>query len=333
MNEREIIDTISSLVGTTGRDIVVSIGDDCAVIEKDDKTAWLLTMDTLVEAVHFDHAWHAPELLGRKTVSVNVSDVAAMGGEPRFILLSVGLKPQFDPDWFRLFSRGITDACRDYGCLLVGGDTVQSPGGDSFTVTAIGEARKDQVIYRSGARDGDNIWVSGFLGNAAAGLELCKRGRAADTEFTDQINAHVNPEARVTLGKLLGDSGIIRSMMDLSDGLATDLAHLCKRSQVKAHVFASQLPIAKSMVDLATTFEFDAEQLALSGGEDYELLMTVPSQYTSTLLDIGAQCDVNLTQIGTITSCDDEKGGVFLISEDGERKQIDYGGFDHFRAP
>ena len=161
MNERQIIDTIAALAGPAGGRLFKGIGDDCAVIGGDSGRAWLLTMDTLIEGVHFDPAFHPPELLGRKAVSVNVSDIAAMGGVPAFALLSAGLPPGFDQDWFAAFARGLARACADYGCRIIGGDTVASPAGYNFSLTVLGEAPAEEVLYRSGARVGDTIWVSG----------------------------------------------------------------------------------------------------------------------------------------------------------------------------
>ena len=146
MNERQIIDTIAALAGPADGRLLKGIGDDCAVIASDSGRAWLLTMDTLIEGVHFDPAFHPPELLGRKAVSVNVSDIAAMGGTPCFALLSAGLPPGFDPAWFTAFGRGLAGACADYGCRIIGGDTVASPAGYNFSLTLIGEALAEQVL-------------------------------------------------------------------------------------------------------------------------------------------------------------------------------------------
>ena len=172
MTERDLIEQIRTLTCNKGEGLVQGIGDDCAVVEKDQQHVWLLTMDTLVESVHFDCSWHPPYLLGRKAVSVNVSDIAAMGGRPVFALLSLGLPADFAPEWATELSRGINDACRHYGCLLIGGDTVCSPEKVTLTLTLIGETEKDRVLYRHTACPGDAIWVSGSLGYAAAGLDF-----------------------------------------------------------------------------------------------------------------------------------------------------------------
>ncbi|MDD2465509.1 MAG: thiamine-phosphate kinase, partial [Desulfobulbus sp.] len=156
MNEREIINHIASMAARAGSgDLIKGIGDDCAVVNRDGRRVWLLTLDTLIESVHFDCAFHPPQKLGRKAVSVNVSDIGAMGGKPLFALMSVGMPQGFDPEWFRAFAQGVADACQEYGCLLIGGDTVASPQGFNFSLTLIGEAEAGRVVYRSGAQPGD----------------------------------------------------------------------------------------------------------------------------------------------------------------------------------
>ncbi|NOQ46082.1 MAG: thiamine-phosphate kinase, partial [Desulfobulbaceae bacterium] len=152
MRERDLIKSIAAMVGPASGNLLLGIGDDCAVIQKSSDRVWLVTMDTLVETVHFDCRWHGPEKIGRKAVSVNVSDIAAMGGTPVFVLLSLGLPSGFDKKWFFTFSKGLTSACRNYGCQLIGGDTVRSPDRINISVTVIGEANLRQVLYRHGGK-------------------------------------------------------------------------------------------------------------------------------------------------------------------------------------
>lgn len=331
MNERQLIEYITTLVGPMDGRLIQGIGDDCAVIAKNDHEVWLLTMDTLIESVHFDCAFHPPEKLGRKAVSVNVSDIGAMGGKPLFVLLSVGMPPGFDESWFKAFAQGLNDACREYGCLLIGGDTVASPQGLNFCLTVIGEAAVDQVVYRSGARPGDVIWVSGPLGLAAAGLELLHRGMIDREDFGPLYEKHLNPRARVELGERLGKTGLAHAMMDLSDGLATDLAHLCKRSGVGARLTSSALPGIAPLDEAARLCHADTLQWMIGGGEDYELLFTAAPESENSLRAIGEQCGLALASVGTIVHGE----GVLLLRQlpDGrtEERAVTYGGFDHFR--
>ena len=313
---------------------LAGIGDDCAVIRQDppgDKV-WLLTTDALVEAVHFDRAWHSPRLLGRKAAAVNISDIAAMGGRPLFALLSVALPAGLPDAWFDDFLAGFNAVLREHGMLLVGGDTVRSGSAAMFNVTVIGEAEAGLVLYRAGARDGDTVWVSGSLGLAAAGLELCRRGVATDAaEWAELLKAHLDPEVQVAMGRVLAASGLVHAMLDISDGLATDLAHLCTESGVGAEVVAEQLPGTEKLAMAAAFCNMSGLDWMLSGGEDYQLLFTTPVAAAAILPQLVlAQTGRQIHAIGRIRS----RHGVVLCSRDqdgGEqRREISYQGFDHF---
>ncbi len=331
MREREMIQAISDLVGQKelAQGLLHSIGDDCAVISRTDRSVWLLSMDSLVEQVHFDLRFHPAYQLGRKAVSVNVSDVAAMGGEPKFLLLSLGLTPELDQAWFKEFMAGLDSACREYGCLLIGGDTVSSPRGLTLTLTIIGEQDREAVIYRSEARPGDEIWVSGKLGLAAAGLDLFRLGNGLeDPDFKPLLTSHLDPRARVELGLALAGSGVARAMLDLSDGLATDLAHLCKESRVGAMVEARLLPGHPALDRAAVLLDRDPMDWMIRGGEDYELLFTAPPSAAKTIQSLAADQNVPVSRIGWIV----RGRGVVLIRGDrdeGEPERIDFQGYEH----
>ena len=332
MNERDIIECFRSM-GSQGRpDLLCGIGDDCAVIAKNPQRSWLVTMDTLVETVHFDLSWHPPEKLGRKAVAVNVSDIAAMGGEPVFAFLSLGLPQGFDPSWVKGFAQGVNEACGEFGCLLAGGDTVRSRGGVLVTLTVIGEMPADQILYRSGAQSGDAVWVSGTLGTAAAGLEICRRGLVGDIgAFLSPVEAHLNPQARVGLGRLLAESGLVHAMMDLSDGLATDLAHLCQQSNVGAVIHSAQLPSLPALHEAARLLGVDPLDLMIKGGEDYELLFTAAADSAREIEAIAEKAGVQVTQVGKVV----DPQGVRLVLPPspirGEKEiDISFAGFDHF---
>ncbi len=332
MKERELIEMIAAAAGH-GSGILRTIGDDCAVVEKGDGRVWLLTMDTLVEAVHFNPDWHPPELLGRKTVSVNVSDVAAMGGEPRFLLLSLALPPEAGGDWVSGFVAGFTGACREYGCLLVGGDTVASPAGITLSVTAIGETAADRVLYRSGARPGDTVWVSGPLGLAAAGLDLFRAGLAGKEEILRPLlDAHLDPRARVGLGRRLAASGLVHAMMDLSDGLATDLAHICSQAAVGARVRADRLPLHPGLARAAELLGRGPVHWMVSGGEDFELLFTTAADDAAAVEEQASASGHRVYAVGRIV----EEEGVVLVSPgpggQKEEQDISFRGYEHFSA-
>ena len=332
MNERQIIDHIAALAGPADARLLKGIGDDCAVIVRNEASVWLLTMDTLIESVHFDRRFHPPDKLGRKAVSVNVSDIAAMGGTPVFVLFSAGLPPDFDQDWFTAFSRGMAEACREYGCTIIGGDTVASPAGFNFSLTLIGEAAAGRVLYRSGARPGDTVWVSGELGWAAAGLALLSANLAPDNREFDRFRErHWNPTARVDLGRRLAREELAHAMMDCSDGLATDLAHLCAQSGVGARIEAACLPGPASLAEAARLAGADPVAWAIAGGEDFELLFTADPAAEERLGQLGRDMGLALTPVGRINASE----GVSLIKRrpDGgeEVVSVSFQGYDHFR--
>jgi thiamine-monophosphate kinase len=331
-SERECINRILQYVQNHDRDYLIKgIGDDCAVLKKDNEKCLLLTTDTLVEGVHFDLAWHPPYLLGRKCASVNLSDIAAMGGQPRTCLLSVGF-PESVPFWFDDFMSGFTSVLKENDTLLVGGDTVKSRNDLLVSVTASGEGDRKQICYRSGAKPGDLIWVSGSLGNAAAGLELCRKGYNKPDEVADKlqhfIHAHLDPEAEIDLGIILSSSGLVHSMMDISDGLATDLAHLCQESCVGAEIQQELLPVSEHLKNAALEMDAEVSDWVLKGGEDYQLLFTTSSSDEQKLLQlVSDKLDREIFCVGRIV----EGQGVFLRNGEG-RLEISYEGFDHFQG-
>ncbi len=251
LTEKQIIKQIRDRCTTGSDQLVRGIGDDCAVIRRGADLVELVTTDTLVAGVHFEPAWHPPELLGRKAAAVNLSDIAAMGGRPRYAFMSLGLAADYQPEWLSSLITGFLARLEECGAVLAGGDTVSSPKGTVLSVTILGEAAADRVLLRSGAAVGDLILVSGSLGEAAAGLELCRRGYHATAPATWQslLKAHLDPEPELELGALLAASGMVSAMMDLSDGLATDLAHICRESGVGAEVAAG----SSTLVRLAAT--------------------------------------------------------------------------------
>jgi len=329
-SERECIQRILQYVQSQDSEYLIKgIGDDCAVLEKEGDSCLLLTTDTLVEGVHFDLDWHPPYLLGRKCASVNLSDIAAMGGRPRACLLSVGF-PGMVPAWFDDFMSGFTSVLAEYGTLLVGGDTVKSQNDIILSVTVTGEGDRKQIRYRSGAKAGDLIWVSGSLGNAAAGLELCQNGQCRSakmsTKWQQLINAHLNPEPQVDLGRILSSSGFVHAMMDISDGLATDLAHLCEESGVGAEIQQDLLPVSGLLRNAAAELAADVFDWILKGGEDYQLLFTTGVSDEQELLRfVSEKSGREIICIGRII----EEPGVFL-GNDSERREISYQGYDHF---
>lgn len=327
-SERQIIEHINTLFRfpADGR-VVKGIGDDCAVLRQDDRNCLLVSTDTLVAGVHFDLAWHPPYLLGRKSGAVNLSDIAAMGGQPRFALLSMAF-PGAAPPWLDDFLAGLHGMLGEYDTRLVGGDTVKSPSDICITVTIIGEAPEDAVCYRSGAVSGDLVFVSGCLGDAAAGLALCRSGlpAAGSEQWQQLIKAHLDPQPQVHLGRILAESGLVHAMMDISDGLATDLAHMCAESGAGAEIFKEDLPVSEQLAAAARKLANPLFDWALKGGEDYQLLFTAaPEQGQNLRRLVADQTGKDISAIGRIT----QGQGVYLCSDE-QRREISYQGYDHF---
>jgi len=324
--EREIIARIRQAVGGAG-DLLVGIGDDCAVYRTAPDRVSLVTTDTMVAGIHFDLMWHPPAELGRKAATVNISDIAAMGGQPRFALLSLALTPDLGEQWLAEFMAGFLAVLSEHGVVLIGGDTVQGRHESVFSVTVLGEMAEAEVLTRKGARVGDVVLVSGLLGEAAAGLALCRLGLGHDPGWQPLVGAHLNPFPQVELGRVLAASGLVHAMQDLSDGLATDLAHICTESGVGAVVAAEKVPLSSLLRKAAETCGQSPLEWALAGGEDYQLLLTAGEEQLAPLCAlVRKETGRELHPVGRIV----EGRGVFL-EEAGQRREISYQGYEHFR--
>jgi thiamine-monophosphate kinase len=328
-SELDIIEHLAKLDGTSQTaDLIHSIGDDCAIFATDRDHHWLTTTDMLVENIHFNLSWHPPELLGRKSIAVNLSDIAAMGGEPRFALLSIGLPDYLERDWINSWSAGMLQMLREHDCRLIGGDTVRGPL-LVINVTILGSVEPGGALLRAGARVGENIYVSGRLGSAGAGLAICSNPAAfagLDQQILQPfIDHHLNPDPAVALGRLLGRSRMIGAMQDISDGLATDLAHICKQSGVGAEVEADLLPALNGLSLVADRLALDPLKMITGSGEDYHLLFTVRSGMDEALAELLEKSgQEKIFRIGRIT----EKPGVFLRTVQGDT-DISFQGFEH----
>ncbi|MFH1596068.1 MAG: thiamine-phosphate kinase [Pseudomonadota bacterium] len=275
--EAALIAALHERFGPAPPEVILGIGDDCAAISLDGSDYLLWTMDTLVEGVHFDLSYTPLEKLGWKALAVNLSDIAAMGGEPRYALLSLGWPPRRDRAGALTLADGLARAAREYGVAVIGGDTVASPGGLAVTLTLTGVVDAAQMLRRAGAQAGDLVYVTGTLGEAAAGLEILKRGVEMDQELKEAlIEAHLAPRPQLQAGRVLARQGLATALIDLSDGVATDLSHLCRASGVGARIRGAAVPISAGLAAAASLLGRDPLQLALTGGEDYQLLFTCP---------------------------------------------------------
>lgn len=295
--------------------VITGIGDDCAVLHARPGTEILVTTDFSLEGIHFRRDWHDPESVGHRCLARGLSDIAAVGGTPLAVFLSLALPKDLLQSWVRRFLGGLTKLAARYGVPLAGGDTAQSPAGILADIIVIGEVPKGKAILRSGARPGDRIFVSGELGGSAAGVHEMEKSRVRRRDY----QRHFYPQPRIELGRALREKGLASAMIDTSDGLSTDLAHICDQSHVGAEIEAASVPRA-SVGKPRREVGLD---LALHGGEDYELLFTtrpgrrVPREIAG----------VNVTEIGRIT----REKTTRIRWEQGKVSKLVPRGWEHFR--
>lgn len=253
--------------------LVRGIGDDAAVISAPNKgESWVMTQDLLTEGIHFRRDWISARDLATKAIAVNLSDLAAMGATPRFLLLTLGLPKTISDAWIASFARHFLRVCAQHKLILIGGDTCASDHDLSIHVTAIGSAPTRNIVYRTGAKDGDCIYTSGSLGASAVGLECLKRGVKSSI-----VEYHLRPPIRTAFAQAMAAKGFASAMTDISDGLLLNLESLCADS-LQAHLDRTAIPIDAMTERVATRLGADALALALGGGEDYELVFTVPAR-------------------------------------------------------
>ncbi len=305
----------------------IGIGDDAAILSPAAHTDWVLSCDTFLEGVHFRLKTHPPDSVGYKALARASSDLAAMGATPRFFLLTLALPAARTGAWLNTFLKGMARAASELGITIIGGDTTRSRT-VFISITVLGEIAPGRALTRSGARPGDIIYVSGKLGRAQLGLELVLRGHARDRRMRAQIQPHLHPKIRVELGSWLAQHRIATSAMDLSDGLSTDLARLCIASKVGAKIYASKVPTAAIPPEAARNLgkrQLDPLQLALHGGDDYELLFTIPPRQAKKLHNAPGASD--LTAIGEIT----RSRQLLVVAPDGYTTPLKPQGWDPFR--
>jgi thiamine-monophosphate kinase len=293
---------------------VTGIGDDCAVLRVPLGRDLLVTTDFTIENVHFRRDWHPPELVGRRCLTRGLSDIAAMGGEPRAAFLSLAIAGDVPQRWVDRFLKGLLDLAGEYKVPLAGGDTAQSSAGIQADIVVLGSVPKGKAVLRSGAKAGQQIYVTGELGGSAAVLARLAESKPVGAEYY----RHFPPQARVAVGQSLRRRGLASAMIDLSDGLSTDLDHICQESHVGAEIEAQAIP--RAQVGLGK--EQVALDLALHGGDDYELLFTsaaaIPAQIAG----------VRVTRIGRIL----QSAGMRLIGTDGKQKPLQAAGWEHFKG-
>jgi len=282
----------ASTAGRARTKVFTGIGDDCAVLRLPPAHETLVTTDFSLEGIHFRRNWHPPESVGHRCLTRGLSDIAAMGGEPVAAFLSLALPRDLPQSWVGRFARSLISLAEKFGVTLAGGDTAESPNGILADIIVLGTVPKGKSLLRSGAKAGDRIFVSGELGGSAAALVRMQSNPRKKLNPRD-YRRHFYPEPRIELGRILREKGLASAMIDISDGLSTDLAHLCEESRVGAELDAALIP--RSRVGKPAP-EVDLD-LALHGGEDYELLFTVSAGKRLPAQIAG----VPVTHIGNIT--------------------------------
>jgi thiamine-monophosphate kinase len=333
IGEFGLIRAIQKLAARRSPGTMIGIGDDAAVLKVAPATVLLATTDMLIEGVHFDLTYTDFYSLGWKSAAVNLSDIAAMGGKPRYCLTSLAIPSHISVEAVKDYYQGFTALIGAHNTVLVGGDTCSSKDGLVISVTVLGEAGKRTVVPRSGAKQGDRIFVTGVLGDSGAGLELLKSGnagkrrksnnRAPRSDIEKLIGKHLRPLPRVEWGRQVAHSGCASSMIDVSDGLSSDLSHLCEESCVGAVLFSEVLPVSRSFLKSADRLHRSPLYYVLSGGEDYELLFTVPSARMKKLEALS----LPVTEIGMITTGNE----MFLMDAAGRKTVLKPTGYTHFK--
>lgn len=332
LGEFGLIDRLSKPFNNQLSSTVLGIGDDAAVIDSGDHFT-VVSTDMLIEGVHFDLSYMPLAHLGYKAVAVNVSDIAAMNALATQVTVSIGLSNRFSVEAVEVLYEGIRNACTAFGVDLVGGDTTSSPSGLVISVTAIGTVNKDAVTYRSGAKVHDIICASGDLGGAYVGLQILEREKQVFMANPDMqpklddydyvVKRQLKTEARTDIVHELKALGIQpTSMIDVSDGLASDLFHICKQSNVGVRIYEDKLPIATPTYDTAVELNLDPNTCVLNGGEDYELLFTIPESDADKVKN-----HHDITMIGFVQSAED---GRLLITKGGNPITLQAQGWVHF---
>jgi thiamine-monophosphate kinase len=333
LGEFGLIDTLTKDFVSYSSTTIKGVGDDAAVIATSEEEVMLVSTDMLVEGIHFNLMYSPLMHLGYKSVVVNLSDIYAMNGTPKQVTVSIAISSRFPLEAVEELYKGIKKACDIYQVDLVGGDTTSSLSGLMISITALGTAKKEEVIYRSGAKEYDLLVVSGDLGGAYMGLQVLERERAvfkANPDIQPDLDGHdyllerqLKPEARKDVIQILKELDVHpTAMIDISDGLASEIMHICKASEVGCTIYDERIPLDAKTSIAAIEFNVDPVTTALNGGEDYELLFTIKQEDYEKVAS-----NPNFTVIGHIT---DKASGVNLVDKNGSHIALKAQGWNHF---
>lgn len=331
LGEFGLIDHITEMFKNTQDSTVLGIGDDAAIIKHEHST--VVSTDMLIEGVHFDLSYVPLKHLGYKAVAVNLSDIYAMNATATQITVSIALSNRFPVEAVKELYEGINLACKTYGVDLVGGDTTSSQSGLVISVTAIGQQEEHKITRRTGVKDGDLLVVTGDLGAAYMGLQILEREKAVFKEnpasqpdieaYSYLLERQLKPEARKDIPKLLADLEVQpTSMIDLSDGLSSEIIHLCKQSNVGMTIYEEKIPLDPVVINACEEFNLDSTTIALSGGEDYELLFTISQEDFPKI-----KANPNFSIIGHALP---KSSGMHLVTRGGEQIEIKAMGWNSF---
>jgi thiamine-monophosphate kinase len=325
IGEFGLINQIRKWITSSDPALIQGIGDDVAVIEMESKVL-LVTTDILIEDIHFNRSWIDPYSLGSKALAVNLSDIAAMGGIPKYFLISIGLPKNLPLSFISSFYRGLKKEAKRFRVELIGGDTSLSQK-IVINICLLGEGRKRDLLFRKGARVGDDLFVSGTLGDAALGLKILqekKKIKGAE----GLIKKHLSPCPRVKMGQAIAKHHWATAMIDVSDGLLIDTSHLLQESGVGVQVWEDRILLSRLYQKWVHSFSKDPFQFALSGGEDYELLFTAPIEMRKRISSLSRSLKIPITRIGEILP---KKEGLHIIRKDGKDYSPSRLGFEHFK--
>jgi thiamine-monophosphate kinase len=306
----------------------VGIGDDAAVINTGGPTDLIACSDLMVEGVHFRREWGEPGLIGHKALAVTLSDVAAMGGAAKFAMVSIALPPRLSPDFIEQIFQGIFDLADSCGVSIIGGDTSSSRDSLFIDTSVIGECAIGRAVTRRGAQVGDIIYVTGALGASALGLLLLEQGIRLDRCDEDitvrrALMKHLAPEPRLKMGRAIAEMNLATAMIDISDGLSTDLRHILDESSCGAIIHAGAIPVDGSVLS-AEALEIDPMSLALNGGEEYELIFTARPANRHRISELSVALGLRITEIGEMAA-----GKGLELERDGIRESLLPSGYEH----
>ncbi len=328
LSENGIVGLVRERFGRRSARLEKGIGDDAAVLRLPGaREKWAVTTDMLLEDIHFRRGWQTAEQIGWRALAVNLSDLAAMGMRPRFYTVALGIPKGLGEKWIADLYRGLVSVGDRHGAILIGGDLSRSASGLHITITAVGESLHRKVLYRSGGMSGDALYVTGVLGEAAAGLRLLEQGRTRGRNNSERhaLDRHRRPQPRCAAGLWLAQSGFAGAMMDLSDGLSMDLPRLCDASATGAQICVSHLPAFHE----SAAWGCDPAELALHGAEDFELLFSIRAKLVARFEAAYPRALPPASRIGRLT----HQRGVFYASAPGKRfRPLAQHGFDHFRG-